>query len=242
MPILPGQIPSSSTFDPLSVAGLVLAVDSSVGVTNTANVSPPSTTNDVSGWKDLGPNGYHLCQKGGTNSTAHYFATGGPTNGPYVTFTNCAIGCCLTNKAGGGSFAQPNTFIMVYMVTRNDSGCLLNAFAGQNEQINFSLGMHMYAGTDFGFGSQPGATNWCVGTFIFNGASSQYRQNGAQFGTGMSIGTGGMPGITLGNYFNLSGVGGVQFAKFYWYNGLTDLTTIHNIEQALATQSGLTIP
>lgn len=239
----------ASSFNPLNVAGLVLAVDASVNVTNTANASPPVTTNDVAGWGDLGPNLYHLIQKGGTNKTAHYLSTGGPTNGPCVFFTNCASGCALTNATGGTSYAQPNTFIMAWFVPNWNAGDggILNTFTAQTEQLNVSAGALQWSagGTGFAFGSQPAATNWCIGTFIFNGNSSVYRQNGATFATpgAGTIGSGAMNGITLGNFFNYSQCSKTpKFAQFYWYNGLTDLTTIHNIEKALAAQDGLTIP
>lgn len=248
-----------STFPPT----MIIEVQSSALVTNTVGTSPPANLDQIKAWGDDSGNNNHLQKLGGTRPTYASSNTGNPINlpnsQPYIIFGSNPLttSSALTNSTAG-NHTQTNTFIFV-MAELNASGggsppagntqngFLYNESNGQNSQINKAQvgtwNYHMYSGTDVNVGQGLATNGWHVVVFQHSGAQSRIRVDGTNYVSGISIGTGGCNGFTMGNKFDLSNnnwAGGVAY--FCWYSGraFTD-AEIHAKEVTLGSTYGITI-
>lgn len=235
----------SSGFAP--VAGYFMWYSVFNNVTNSSGVSPPANGDGIKAWGDLSTNLFHLQKLGGSLPTYRLTTGDGghsfPPNGsPYISFGLLNGNQALTNKFTT-TFAQPNTFFIVLNDSSRNGGCLLNGASDQNQQIILGAppgGLQLYAGSSMN-ANQPAGDIWVVWTIQFNQASTLLRSNSVPVSlSGTTVGTGGLTGITLGNFFNLSMGGNPAVTEFMGYNSALISADMLKNEEYLANKYGIT--
>lgn len=210
-----------------TLPGLILYTDIYQGLTNLSGTAA-GNGQAVAGWMDLSGNGNPLIQLGGGALCPTNFITGGPTNGPMLSFVGCGNKVSLTNYIGGGYVPQPNTYFVVmrYPGTGNGDcqavwldGTSTSASKSQ-EIITFHpdiglTGMNLVAPASvflWDGRAGDGSSNfgwpydsWAIVTVQFNNTNSHVFVNGIgplhtlRYGPDYAPGTNGMAGFTIGN-------------------------------------------
>ena len=244
------------------LAGYFVWYDITNGVIGHFNHQPPTNGETVKVWLDSGPNAFNLTNTGGltvepvfyTNPTIAFSQgnqTNPPSNSPWMFFAT-TNNCYLTNKFGGTSFSQPNTYFMVVNGSSRNGNPIINPTANQNQQIAWPSGSAqptLFAGSgqngplsDTSTGDSAHDWDWRVYTFQFNGSSSILRSNSVALAlSGTTVGAGALQGITMGNFFNLGGGSGsgTFIVEFVGYNSALVSSDMVIEERYLAKKYGL---
>jgi hypothetical protein len=180
--------PVTAVTQPTDIAGCAIWLDGDQSVTAsafdaTSGGNAVAAGGTIARWQDKSGNGRHFVQAG---STLQPTLTASGRNGrSVVTFD--ATNDCMTSAATQ-NIAQPATWIFVYKTPSSvASGWALVDSSVDRVHVYSASGsdLRMYtAGGSIVLESSVVADTWRIGTYHFNGASSQGRSNGVQSATG----------------------------------------------------------
>lgn len=226
MPVTP-----PSFTDPSSIVGLVAWYDASNAASITASGSPAH----VSQWNDLSGNGYHLTQGSGANQPATGVATQNGLN--RFDFDGSDVLMSVSTP----TTPTPCTVVLVWALTAlpafyrpYDGGSagnrpLLYANAGDTAYV-----MQAATAADTGRAITGGVA--LIHFNVFNGASSEFWENGTQYGGALSTGSGAFAGLSIGSDSGLtSAFTGAMFEFLVYSHALTS-TERTNLNDYLRTK------
>ena len=148
--------------------------------------------------------------------------------------------------SSGGTWTQPNTISTVAQwssTTSTNSKLFDGETTNRNMVLNNNNTLSMFAGIVVNVGTT--STNQNIRTFLYDGSSSKYWENGTQIGTTYNAGSGSLTGITLGAAYNRTDQGMVgDIQELIIFNsdiGSTDRTTLEDDQDAYYLATGITI-
>lgn len=150
-----------------------------------------ASSNRVSQWNDKSGNGNHLTQASGSLQPQSGINTLNSLN-------TVTLDTVTRYMSASFSASQPITVYAVYHLTDFTGGAFDRYFDGGGSGSRIILYVtgtptwHVNAGSDADTGLAEGGTGDRNQVTVFNGASSEFWQNGTQYGGTLSVGTGGI--------------------------------------------------
>jgi hypothetical protein len=227
---------------PTDISGCAIWLDGDQSVTTsvfdaTSGGNAVAAGGTIARWQDKSGNGRHFVQAG---STLQPTLTASGRNGrSVVTFD--ATNDCMTSAATQ-NIAQPATWIFVYKTPSSvASGWALVDSSVDRVHVYSASGsdLRMYtAGGSIVLESSVVADTWRIGTYHFNGASSQGRSNGVQSAAG-TTGT-----VAVNGTIYLASNGGATTFRGQMAEAIlltnASLADIARVESYLAAKWGIT--
>lgn len=228
---------------PLDISGCALWLDGSDATTMfdaTSGGSQVANGGSVARWQDKSGNGRHFIQ---STASLRPTLTASARNGLSVVTFDATDDYMVS--AASHNIPQPATWIFVYKTPANvasfwslvDSGTdRIHVYSASGSDLRmFTAGGSIILEPD-----SLAANSWRVGTYHFNGASSQGRRDGARSATG-TVGSVAVNGaIYLGSNNGGGAVLRSQIAEAILLTGVTSFADIARIEKYLAAKWGVT--
>ncbi len=220
---------TSSEFDPGSIAGLILHLDSALGITPNGS--------DVAQWGDLTAEGNDLIQNVASQQPVYNSSDADFNNLPSVGF-NGQDEFMSTLAFASGSLSQPTT---IFMAIKNDSptpvGNVFAGITGGKQSYFYSSSKHvMWSGISL-VGATVDQSLHIIG-MQFDGTSGKGFLDGDTATWAGNSGTLVLDGLTLGARWDQVNFTSIRVAKVLIYDSKLINSDMNLVGNALATKYG----